>query len=78
MKLQRAKERRELALVKLQQLERMKELEMKQMKIMAEKERFELQNEYEQALVSENIWSESRDRDCKQCCCEPAQILIKK
>ena len=46
-----------LARLKLQQLEKMQGLELKKLQVQVEEDTLKLQNEYEQAVLSENIWS---------------------
>ena len=53
-----AKEKRGLARLKLQQLEKTQALELKKLQVQVEKDPLKLQNEYGQAVLSETIWSD--------------------
>ena len=61
MRLNEATEKRELARLKLQQLQKLQELELKKLRVKGEEDTLKLQNEYEQAVLSERIWGQAEE-----------------
>ena len=61
MRLNEATEKRELAHLKLQQLHKLQELELKKLRVKGEEDTLKLQNEYKQAILSERIWGQAEE-----------------